>query len=161
MSNVVVQHITQDPETGDYSVSYIYEETGEPYPYAEDTLTPIYEKVPRVICGVLYSMGKLANIMVNDKFKDNWDLFWENDMHRKNMIKFGSDAFTAMLMALLFKLAIKPLYTDWKSTSDENTLAENIIIDLLYNSSSRSYDGFMGPLAPIMFFGDNPSPPVY
>ena len=66
----------------------------------------------------------------------------------------------ALFMAL-FKLAIAPLYTDYKRSMKDESVVQNAIVEVLYKSSSNSYDGFMGPIAPIQYLGSSTNPPAY
>ncbi|MEE0040917.1 MAG: hypothetical protein UFE79_01370 [Catenibacterium sp.] len=61
----------------------------------------------------------------------------------------------------LFKLAIAPLYTDYKKSMKDESAVQNAIVEVLYKSSSNSYDGFMGPIAPIQYLGGSTNPPAY
>lgn len=39
------------------------------------------------------------------------------------------------------------MYKEFKKESADHSVAENAIAELLYKSTSRSYDGFMGPVS--------------
>ena len=42
-----------------------------------------------------------------------------------------------------------------------NPVLANAVVELLYKSSSRSYDGFGGVLNVIQYLGENTNPPMY
>lgn len=68
-------------------------------------------------------------------------------MQWANMKKLISDLIAVMLFSALFKYAISPAYRELKKEMVDHSVAENAIAEILYKSTSRSYDGFMGPLA--------------
>ena len=82
-------------------------------------------------------------------------------MQWANMKKLISDLIALMLFYCLFKFAVSPMYQEYKKEMVDHSVAENAIAEVLYKSTSRSYDGFMGPLAAFTFLGENTNPPFY
>mgnify|MGYP007008382508 CR=1 FL=1 len=39
------------------------------------------------------------------------------------------------------------MYKEFKNNSSDHSVIENAFAELLYKSTSRSYDGFMGPIS--------------
>lgn len=77
------------------------------------------------------------------------------------MLKLGSDALLWLLLALLFKLAITPRYKEYKKEMAEHGVLENLLTEILYKSSSRSFDQYKGIINVMQFFGENMNPPFY
>lgn len=77
------------------------------------------------------------------------------------MLKLGSDALLWLLLALLFKLAITPQYKEYKKEMAEHGVLENLLTEILYKASSRSFDQYKGIINVMQFFGENMNPPFY
>ena len=43
----------------------------------------------------------------------------------------------------------------------DNPVIQNLVVEVLYKSTSRAWDSFQGPLNVINFVGENMNPPVY
>jgi hypothetical protein len=76
------------------------------------------------------------------------------------MIKLGSDMLISLLRLILLKLAFNE-YKDYKKTMRDNPVITNLIVEVLYKSTTRAWDSYMGPLNVITFFGENMNPPIY
>lgn len=78
-------------------------------------------------------------------FKEEW---LKDPVQRKNMGKLLSDLLAMLLFGALFKYALSPAHKEFikeaKSNPDKYNPALYAIENILYNSSSRSYDGFKG-----------------
>ena len=142
------------------SIQYIYTETGEQVS-DPSKLVPTLKNVPRVVQGVLYTL-KDSFIAFSEgglaQFKKD---ILSNPMQLYNLRKALSDLLATALFMAIFKLAIAPLYTDYKKNMKDESIVQNAIVEVLYKSSSNSYDGFMGPIAPIQYLGSNTNPPAY
>ena len=139
---------------------YIYSETGNVVNDLEG-LVPVMKDVPLVVQGVWYTIKDSIKA-----FKEGgWNQFNEdiilNPMQFANLRKLISDLLVAALFYSLFKLAITPLYEDHKKEMKDYNIVSNAITEVLYRSTERSYDGFLGPLTMIQFLGENTNPPPY
>ena len=146
---------------------YIYEETGETVTDLEG-MVPIMKNVPLVVQGIWYTIKDSIKALRQYDDNGNWigkSKFMEeiiaNPMQYANLRKLISDLLFLMLFYSLFKFAISPLYQEYKKEMVDHSVAENAIAEVLYKSTSRSYDGFMGPLAAFQFLGENTNPPFY
>ena len=141
-------------------IQYIYTETGETV-QDPSNLVPIMKNVPRVVQGIWYTLKDSLKALSEGGISQFKKDITSNPMQLANLRKLISDLLAIALFTALFKLAIAPLYTDYKKNmKDENTV-QNAIIEVLYKSSSNSYDGFMGPIAPIQYLGNSTNPPAY
>lgn len=140
--------------------TYIYEETGEPVTDLEG-MVPIMKEVPLVVQGVIYTLwDSIVAIRKGGKEQFIKDIL-ENPVQYANLKKAISDVIAAFLFALLFRFAVTPAYKEFKKDSEDYSVVENALAEILYKSTSRSYDGFMGPLSIIQFLGENTNPPAY
>lgn len=146
---------------------YIYEETGEPVTDLEG-MVPIMKNVPLVVQGIWYTIKDSIKALRSYDNNGNWvgkskflEDIYRNPMQWANLRKLISDLVALMLFFCLFKFAISPMYQEYKKEMVDHSVAENAIAEVLYKSTSRSYDGFMGPLAAFTFLGENTNPPFY
>lgn len=146
---------------------YIYEETGEAVTDLEG-MVPIMKNVPLVVQGIWYTIKDSIKALRQYDDNGNWvgkSKFMEeiiaNPMQYANLRKLISDLLFLMLFYSLFKFAVSPMYQEYKKEMVDHSVAENAIAEVLYKSTSRSYDGFMGPLAAFTFLGENTNPPFY
>jgi hypothetical protein len=58
-------------------------------------------------------------------------------------------------------LVINTAYKDYKKDMKNHPFVENCAIELLWKSSSRSFDGFRGPVNLIEYVGENMNTPLY
>lgn len=72
-----------------------------------------------------------------------------------------TDAIVAMLLGALFKCFITPAYKEHKATADGENIITNAIVEILYKSSSNSFDGFKGPFNVLQYFGNSTNPATY
>ena len=72
---------------------------------------------------------------------------WNNPMQAANLRKALSDLIATFLFFALFKWGITPMYKEFKKEETDHSVIENAMAEILYKSTSRSYDGFMGPIA--------------
>ena len=137
--------------------TYIYEETGEPVTDLEG-MVPIMKEVPLVVQGVMYTLWDSIEALRKGEFIKE---IWNNPMQAANLRKAFSDLIAAFLFFALFKWGITPMYKEFKKEETDHSVIENAMAEILYKSTSRSYDGFMGPVALIQFLGENTNPPIY
>ena len=140
--------------------SYIYEETGEPVLNLEG-MVPIMKEVPLVVQGIMYTLWDGIVALRKGGIEQFTRDILDNPVQAANLRKVISDLIAVLLFATLFKFAITPMYKEFKKESADHSVAENAIAELLYKSTSRSYDGFMGPVSIIQFLGENTNPPAY
>ena len=146
-------------QNGD-TIQYIYTETGEAVK-DPSKLVPILKNVPRVVQGILYTLKDSFMAFSEGGIAQFKKDILNNPMQLANLRKLISDLVAAALFAAFFKLAIAPLYTEYKKNMKDENIVQNAIIEVIYKSSSNSYDGFMGPLAPIQYLGGSTNPPAY
>ncbi len=127
----------------------------------EDTGVPVYKQVPVMIQGILYTIGDSLKAFQNGGLSTFKAEIWTDPVQRKNLEKLFWDIFMWILFGALFKLAIQPLYKEYKKNADGEDIVSNALVEVLFKSSSRSYDGFKGPINIIEYLGNNTNPPVY
>lgn len=99
---------------------------------------------------------------MSNEGKDELIRYWKaNPQERANIRKLLSDLLLTTLFLVLFKGIFDSMYKEHKKTAKEKSLVENLVTELIYKSSSRSYDSFMGPVNVIQQLGDNMNPPYY
>lgn len=146
-------------QNGD-TIQYIYTETGEAVK-DPSKLVPILKNVPRVVQGILYTLKDSFMAFSEGGIAQFKKDILNNPMQLANLRKLISDLVAAALFAAFFKLAVAPLYTEYKKNMKDENIVQNAVIEVMYKSSSNSYDGFMGPLAPIQYLGGSTNPPAY
>lgn len=139
---------------------YIYEETGETVTDLEG-MVPIMKDVPLVVQGIWYTIKDSIKALRDGGYSQFKEEIIANPMQYANLRKLISDLIGMMLFYSLFKFAISPMYQQYKKEMVDYSVAENALAEVLYKSTSRSYDGFMGPLAAFTFLGENTNPPFY
>lgn len=139
--------------------TYVYEETGEVVTNLEG-LAPIMDEVPIVVQGIWYTIQNSVVALAQGKFRED---IWKNPMQQANLRKLLTDLLVFAIFTALFKLAIQPAYKDFTKNQEKEgyNAVSNAIAEVLYKSTSRSYDGFAGPLSLFEFLGENTNPPAY
>lgn len=127
----------------------------------EDTGMPVWKNIPIIIQGILPTLSDIVNITREDGLKAAVAYIKGNDMVKANVFKLTSDALMFALLGSLFSLLLTPAYKEHKKTATDNPILVNLLTEILYKSSSRSYDQYKGPLNVIQFFGENMNPPYY
>lgn len=140
------------------NVKYFYEGTGQEATENLTKIQPVMDKVPIVIQGIWYTITDSLKAITNGNFKED---IWLDPVQRKNLDKLFSDLLSWWIFAALFGLALTPNYKEFKKGMKERDVLTNATVELLYKSSSRSYDGFRGVYNVFEFFGENTNPPVY
>lgn len=146
---------------------YIYEDSGEELADTKGLVRSM-QNMPRVIQGIWYTLKQSFEALRDADNDGKWngkerfmEEIWLDPMNRANLMKLLSDLLAFALFGAIFKLAIGPAYSDYKKTMKDHTIVENAIAEILYKSSSRSYDGFGGPISLIQYLGENTNPPPY
>ncbi len=67
-------------------------------------------------------------------------------MVKANVFKLTSDALMFALLGSLFGLLLTPAYKEHKKTAADNPVLVNLLTEILYKASSRSYDQYKGPI---------------
>lgn len=154
--------IEKTDENGD--TNYYYEDTGE-LVTDQSMMEPIVKHVPDVVQGIWYSLKQGFDYLKKadmEGFKEEW---LKDPVQRKNMGKLLSDLLAMLLFGALFKYALSPAHKEFikeaKSNPDKYNPALYAIENILYTSSSRSYDGFKGAANIIQYLGENTNPPIY
>lgn len=153
-----------DPETG--QLLYFDVNTGEITvdPTSNDG-TPndiVWKDVPIITQGIFPTIGTLYHVFKNDGKDGLIKYLKSNEGERANLRKLISDLLMTGLFLLLFKAALDAdWYKEQKKEMKNNSLIQNLITEILYKSSSRAYDSFMGPINIIQQLGDNMNPPYY
>lgn len=151
---IVVEYNTENGK------EYVYEETGEKVENIEE-LNPFMEDVPMVVQGIAYTLIDTFKAVADLGFKDGLKKVYEDPVQAANLRKMINDLIAMMLFALIFKCALAPAYKEFKKGAKERTAIENAVAEVMYKSTSRSFDNFFGPLAVVEFLGENTNPPVY
>lgn len=133
----------------------------------ENTGVPVTKDIPIIVQGIFPTLGVLVDIFrktdggISTKI-EQMKAYLNADPHEKaNMRKLLSDLLMWLFFSLLFKLAISPAYKEYKKNMDKNPVVVNMATELVYKSTSRSYDQYKGPVNIIQFFGENMNPPTY
>lgn len=140
--------------------TYVYTETGNLVENLEG-MVPVMKDVPLVVQGIFYTLKDCINAFKEGGFKQIREEIWLNPMQRQNILKLLTDLLASALFVCLFKFAITPLYKEFKKDMENHSIIENGLIEIMYKSSSRSYEGFFGPLTTVTYLGENTNPPPY
>lgn len=73
-------------------------------------------------------------------FKATLNYIKGNDMVKANVFKLTSDALMFALLAALFGLILSPAYKEHKKVAKDSPVITNLLTEILYKASSRSYD---------------------
>ncbi len=127
----------------------------------ENTGIPVYKFVPPIVMGIFPSMNILASMCKEKGFKATLEYMNGNPIMKANMRKMLSDLLMSLLMLALFKLALDPAYKDYKKEAKDNPVIQNLVTEILYKGSSKSYDTFRGLYNVVEFIGNNNATPIY
>ena len=120
---------------------------------------PIMDKIPVVVQGVWYSLVDACRAIRNGEIKQ---FLTDSPQDKKNLMKLLTDLIASMLVSMLVKEALTSSYKTYKKEDmEDNPFIVNTTIELLYKSTSRSFDGFKGPLNIIEWMGEDVTPPIY
>ena len=139
----------------------------------EDTGIPVMKGVPIMVQGIFATLSQAAKTLYYCGMDENghWSAskglaafktdIWSNEVARRNMRRLGRDILVGGLLAALFKLWLSKLYGKHKAESDGKDVLTNGIIEILYKSSSSSFDTFLGPMAMLDYLGNQTNPATY
>lgn len=127
----------------------------------EDTGVPYIKGVPMIVQGIMYTGFEMFKVLRESGIKGVKNYLKENPAEQQNFHKALSDLFMSMLKLVLINLALSDQYKDYKKTMRDNPVIQNLVVEVLYKSTSRAWDSFQGPLNVINFVGENMNPPVY
>lgn len=142
----------------DGNVKYFYESTGQEATENLTKIQPVMDKVPIVIQGIWYTLTDSLKALTKGNFKED---IWLDPVQRKNLDKLFSDLLSWLIFSMIYGLALDPAYKDFKKGMKDRDVVTNGVVELLYKSSSRSYDGFRGVYNVFEYLGENTNPPVY
>lgn len=142
----------------DGNVKYFYEGTGQEATENLTKIQPVMDKVPIVIQGIWYTLTDSLKALTKGNFKED---VWLDPVQRKNLDKLFSDLLAWLIFAMIYGLALDPAYKSFKKGMKERNVITNGIVELLYKSSSKSYDGFKGIYNVFHYLGENTNPPIY
>lgn len=115
-------------------------------------------KVPIVIQGIWYTIADSLKALTKGNFQED---IWLDPVQRKNLDKLFTDILAWILFGTIFSLVLGPGYKEFKKGMKERDVITNATMELLYKSSSRSYDGFRGVYNVFEYLGENTNPPIY
>ena len=119
---------------------------------------PVMDKIPIIVQGIWYSLKDATKALSNHEFKEWWS---GNPQDRDNIWKLLTD----ILMTFLFTTLIKPVltgkYKEFKKDMVNHPFTYNVAGTIMFKSTSRSFDGFKGPVNMLQFVGENTDPPMY
>lgn len=147
-----------EEEEGKYK--YIYSDSGKEYTGDEKNLSPMLKNVPRVCQGIVYTLGDIFDVVAMGRGDFKADI-WNNPIQRANLKKFGSDIFMMLFYFIGVRLFLQAKYRDYKKDMKNHSLIQNMVTEVSYNAFSKSWDGFLGILAPATYLGESTNPPVY
>lgn len=127
----------------------------------EVTEKPYVKGTPVIVQGIYYTLKEMFKIYTNEGLPEMKKYLKDNVNAQHNLNKLLSDLLMTLLYMVLIKLAFTPEYKDYKKTMKDNPVIQNLIVEVLYKSTSRAWDSFQGPLNIVNFVGDNMNPPVY
>ena len=150
------------------NVKYFYEGTMQEATENLTKIQPVMDKVPIVIQGIWYTITDTLKFInkgwtdpessIKQEFMQN---IWLDPVQRKNLDKLFTDLLAWLVFALIYGLILNPAYKEFKKGMKERDVITNGVVELLYKSSSRSYDGFRGVYNVFEYLGENTNPPVY
>ena len=127
----------------------------------DNTGRPVKKWVPCITEGILHTIGRIAKCAYKDGYGGVKEFLEGNDIAKSNLLKLGSDGLILLLLGLLFKLVLSGEYDKYKKTAEDNPVLQNLITEILYKGTSRSYDTFKGLYNLIDFIGNNNATPIY
>ena len=147
------------------NIKYYYDGTNEEATDIKN-IQPVMDKVPIIIQGIWYTLKDCLTTLKQGLHENNIiEAFKENilldPMQRKNLEKLFSDLLAWLFFGILYSYGLNPAYKEFKKGMKERDFMTNAGVELLYKSSSRSYDGFKGVFNVFEFLGENTNPPIY
>lgn len=142
----------------DGTAKYYYEGTNTEVTENLTNIQKVMDKVPIVVQGIWYTVTDSLQALTKGNFRDE---IWLDPVQRKNLDKLFSDLLALLLFSIIYGCVLNPAYKGFKEGMKERDVVTNGVVELLYKSSSRSYDGFKGIYNVFQFLGENTNPPVY
>lgn len=128
----------------------------------EDTGMPIYTTMPTITQGIWYTLKDMYYLIEEDGWKAAYDFYKANPQTKANMRKLISDQLMFWLIIVLLKsYVIDPSYKDYKKEMKDNPVAVNLLAEVMYKSSTRSWDSFQGPINYLSWIFQNNDSPIY
>lgn len=121
---------------------------------------PVTKLVPPIVYGIIPGIAILSRMIKEEGWNSAYEYMKSDPIMKANMRKLLSDLLMTLLMFGLFKYIFDPAYKDHKSAKN-NPVMYNLATEILYKSSSRSYDTFHGLYNVIDFIGNNNATPIY
>lgn len=121
----------------------------------------IWKWQPIVTQGIFPTLHTLYKVFKNDGKDGVFKYLKDNQGEKANILKLINDLIASALFFILFKAVLDGVYKDHKKEAKNKPLIQNLVTELIYKSSSRSYDSFLGPINIIQQLGDNMNPPYY
>lgn len=144
----------------DDGVKYLYEETGEEYQKTADTLVKTYKNIPLQVQGIFNTLRSFINNIGVNGFDYAKNAIKISTMDQRGLEKALTDLLMSLLFFLGIKLALEPMYKDYKKEMPEHSLFQNALAEIMYGSISKSGDSFNGPVGLLTHIGTS-NPPQY
>lgn len=124
---------------------------------------PLYKDTPYIVQGIVPTVITLIDLFRNseNKMQDIKTYLAANPHERANIKKFISDLIFMLLFYSIFKFAVTPAYADYKKRMKDMPALQNMLTEVLYKSSSRSWDQYKGLLNIVDYIGNDMTPPYY
>lgn len=105
-------------------------------------LSPVYDKIPVRVQGMLYTLYDSFNVLVEGGAKEFKKQVWSNKYERENFRKLGWDLLFLALFGFLFNCVFGEQHKKFIKNRDSDDLLVNAFEEVLYTSASSSYEGF-------------------
>ena len=153
MGNVIVQRVDTDG-----NVKYYYDGTDTEVTEGLDKIVPVMDKVPIPIQGIFYTLKECGKALKNGDFKEE---IWQNDVNKANLKRLMAELLAWLIFGTIYKCVLTPGFKEFKKGMKERDILTNAITELIYKSSSSSYDSFKGLYNIIDFVGNADGTPIY
>ena len=153
MGNILVQ---KTDENG--NVKYFYDGTDTEVTEGLDKIVPVMDKVPIPIQGIFYTLKECGHALAQGTFKKD---IWQNKVNQANLKKLISELLAWLAFGLVYKFALTPGFKEFKKGMKERDLLTNAFVELMYKSSSSSYDSFKGLYNIVDYIGNADGTPIY
>lgn len=141
-------------------IKYLYEETGEEYQKTADTLIKTYKNIPLQVQGIFNTLRSFVNNLGINGFDYAKDAIKVSVMDQHGLEKALADLLMSLLFFLGIKLALEPMYNNYKKEMSEHSLFQNALAEIMYGAISKSGDSFNGPIGLFTHIGTS-NPPQY
>jgi hypothetical protein len=129
--------------------------------------------VPLMVQGIWWTIKQIGTVMKHEGFDEdgNWSVkrgynavktsVLCNEVNRRNCRKLLRDILIGLIFASIFKHIMREMYQTHKKESNGEDIISNGIIELVYKSTTNSFDTFLGPLAVLNYIGNQTNPATY